>query len=396
MRQAGRALAGRPSSTGSRAPARKPGRAWQPLLALASGLYGASAWLHRRIARTLAPLRGRPACVVVSVGGLTVGGAGKTPTAAALALGLRQRGLRVALASRGYGGSVRQRVQLVSDGARIHSNVALSGDESLVLAAHAPGVPVLVGRDRRLVGHHAVALFDAQVLILDDGFQHHRLVRDLDIVCIDGQAGLGNGRVLPWGPLREPASALRDADWLCVVDPVAGQPLPRSLAEDVAAGRPLLRARRRARFLAPLDPRLTDRAGRRSDPASLAQLAGQAVGLLAGVARPASVRRTLESLGAHVVAERLFPDHHVYRPRDLADLDEGVSGWITTEKDALKILPEWLPEGRLSVLGIDVELEQPADFLDPIEALVQARQASSGGERRIRPAPSTTKRARSR
>ncbi|MHA7839361.1 MAG: tetraacyldisaccharide 4'-kinase, partial [bacterium] len=262
-------------------------------------------------------------------------------------------------------------VQLVSDGARIHSTVARSGDESLVLAAHAPGVPVQVGRDRRHVGHHAVAVFDAEVLVLDDGFQHHRLVRDLDLVCLDGQAGLGNGHVVPWGPLREPASALRFADALCIVDPVEGQGLPEPCRAFAALGRPVLRAHRRARFLTSLD---------HSTRRPLEELAGRRVGLLAGVARPTSVRRTLEALGARIVAERLLPDHHAYRPSDLAGLGDRVRDWVTTEKDALKILPGWIGDAELSVLGIEIELAEPDALFDPIRALVAQRREAVGGE----------------
>lgn len=345
-----------------------------PLRALLSGLYGTGARLHRRLGRAAAArAAGRPGCVVVSVGGLSVGGSGKTPLAAALARGLYERGFRVALASRGYRGSGREPVQLVSDGARIHSEVGRSGDESLVLAAHAPGVPVWVGRDRRVVAQHAVAVFDAEIVVLDDGFQHHRLARDLDLVCIDGTAGLGNGHVLPWGPLREPIGALRLADCVCVVDPSEDGAWPEAVRRFAASGRPVVQARRRPRFLSSLDHRARE---------PLASLRGRSVGLLAGVARPASLRRTLESLGARVVAERVFADHHAYRARDLRGLGPRVREWVTTEKDALKILPRWVEDVKLSVLGIEMELEQPEAFFEPIRALVLRRRAAAGSARR--------------
>lgn len=341
-----------------------------PLRAGLSGLYGTGARLHRRFGRAAAARAGgRPGCVVVSVGALTVGGAGKTPLAAALARGLHERGLRVALASRGYRGSGSEPVQLVSDGARIHSEVARCGDESLLLAAHAPGVPVWVGRDRRVVAHHAVAAFGAEVVVLDDGFQHHRLARDLDLVCVDGVAGFGNGHVLPWGPLREPIGALRFADCVCVVDPLEAGDWPEAVVQFAASGRPVLQARRRPRFLRSLDHRIRE---------PLASLRGRAVGLLAGVARPGSLRRTLESLGARVVAERVFADHHAYRARDLHGLGLRTREWVTTEKDALKILPHWLGGVKLSVLGIEMELEQPEAFFEPIHGLVLRRRTPAG------------------
>jgi tetraacyldisaccharide 4'-kinase len=340
-------------------------------LRVAAVFYAAGAWLHRAFMRRTSAGRGRLACAVVSVGGLTVGGAGKTPFAARLALGLHRRGWRVVLASRGYKGRNPLPVSVVSDGSYIRSKVAHSGDESFVLAAHAPGVPVLVGRDRRVVGHHAVSAFDAQIVILDDGFQHHRLARDLDIVCIDGPGGFGNRRLLPAGPLRESIRTLRHADWLCVIDADSGGAtsgreglreveIVRSLEN---SGCDVVWAHRRAIALVALD---------QSGKLSLDSLRGRRVGLLSGVARPASVRRTLEGLGARVVAERRFRDHHAYAPKDCRGLDHSALMWITTEKDALKILPEWLGEDTLWVLRIEVEIEEENAVLARVEARLQA------------------------
>ena len=129
----------------------------------AASLYRLGAWIDRTAHNRNAAARGRPACAIVSVGGITVGGAGKTPVAAALARELAARGWRVALASRGYRGANRERVKLVSDGQRVHASVGEVGDEALLLAAHAPGVSVLVGRDRHWVGHHAVAVLGAEI-----------------------------------------------------------------------------------------------------------------------------------------------------------------------------------------------------------------------------------------
>jgi len=351
-----------------------------------SWLYGLGARVHRAAMRLGARTRRRPACAVVSVGGITAGGAGKTPLAARLAAGMHARGHRVVLASRGYKGSAKQPVTVVSDGAHVQAGAAEAGDESLVLAAHAPGVPVLVGRDRNVVGHHAVSAFGAEILVLDDGFQHHRLPRDLDVVSLDGDALLGDGRVLPAGPLREPASALRFADWLCVVDgDGAGEPAVVAAwrASRGRRGRFAFRAHRRPAGLHSLD-------GRARRPTG--ELAGSRVGILCGIARPASFRRTVESLGAVVVAERIFPDHHAFTARDLRDLDPAVPLWIVTEKDATKILPSWVAERPIWVLPIELEIEDEGAVLDALEAVLQeaGRLAPSRGGETTRPARSTT------
>ncbi|MBJ21695.1 MAG: tetraacyldisaccharide 4'-kinase [bacterium] len=325
---------------------------------LAAFFYGLGARVHRAWMKRGEPVRGHLACAVVSVGALTVGGAGKTPVAARLALGLSKRGWRVVLASRGYRGGSRDRVRVVSDGSRVRSSVEESGDESLVLAGHAPGVPVLVGRDRRIVGHHAVSAFDAQILILDDGFQHHCLPRDLDIVCVDGIAGFGNGRLLPAGPLREPISVLGQADWLCLVDGGEAGTRGAQIRAQEAAGLEVIQAHRR-----PIDLVRIDRAAQRSAD----WLEGLRVGLLAGIARPASLRATIEGLGAEVVAERIFPDHHVYRAADCRALEDSAALWVTTEKDALKILPSWIEGASLFVLRIEAEIEEEPRVLEQLE-----------------------------
>jgi tetraacyldisaccharide 4'-kinase len=333
------------------------GLALAPLLPV-SWLYGLVAAGHRALYRRGVRAPVRLPCRVVSVGNLGVGGSGKTPTAAWLADALHARGHRVALASRGYGGRRGRGVVVVSDGRHVLSRVEEAGDEPLLLAAHAPGVPVLVARDRALAGWRALAAFGAELLVLDDGFQHHRLHRDLDLVMFDGATGFGRGGCLPHGPLREPAGALRAADAVGVVD--------GPLAE---------RAEARVQGLAPEAFRFA--ATRR--PASLRRLsgdersapqtlAGRQVGLLCGLGRPGGLRRTVEALGARVVAERSFADHHAYRPSDLAGLEAKAPLWITTEKDALKIPAAWARGADVRVLRIDLAVDDAPALLDWVES----------------------------
>ena len=332
-------------------------------LSAAALFYGLGARVHRALyARGWRTPRALP-CRVVSVGSLAVGGSGKTPAAAWIAAALRAAGHPVAIASRGYGRRDREPVRVVSDGRFVRATVDAAGDEALLLAAHAPGVPVLVGRDRAWVGLRAFGQFGADVLVLDDGFQHHRLARDVDVVCFDG-AGLGNRRVLPRGPLREPLGALGAADAMLVVD----GPLPPADEAAIRAAAPQavwFAARRQPVSLRPL-------AGGAALPPSA--LDGRSVGLLAGIARPASLRRTLEALGARVVAERTFPDHHRYRERDLAGLIDGAKHWITTEKDAAKILPRFAGPAELHVLAIELVPDDPRGLVDWLERTLRTKR----------------------
>jgi tetraacyldisaccharide 4'-kinase len=320
-------------------------------------LYGAGAWLARALRERGVRAPRRLPLRVVSVGNLVVGGTGKTPFAAWLAAGLARRGRKVALASRGHGRRGREPVVVVSDGRFVRGSAERAGDEPMWLAAHTPGVPVLVGRDRGVVGLRALSGFGCEVLVLDDGFQHHRLARDVDFVCFDGEFGLGNGRVLPRGPLREPIVALRRADAIAVVD----GPLPEPDASRVRALAPDAREVSLRRRLVSLRA-LADGA-----EVAPAWLEGRSVGLLAGVARPESVRRTLAAQGARVVAERLFPDHHRYRARDLAGLGAEASLWVTTEKDAVKLVPGWARDVDVRVLAQALEVDAGDALLDWLE-----------------------------
>ena len=344
---------------------------WWQWLALAplvpcAWLYGAVAWGVRRVRTRSAR---RLSCRVVSVGNLVVGGSGKTPAAAWLAAQLRARGHKVAIASRGYGRSGREAVCVVSDGRYVRATAAEAGDEPLLLAGHAPGVPVLVGPDRGRVGLRAVAAFGADVLVLDDGMQHTRLARDVELVTFDGAAGLGNGWVLPRGPLRERLGSLRGADAFIVVD----GPLDAADRERVAAWAPTAQwfeARRVPLALHPLG------GGPDAPPDSLH---GAEVGLLAGIARPSSLRRTVEALGARVVAERYFADHHRYREHDVARLAAGAPRWVTTEKDAVKILPRWVGGVPVDTLRIALQVERGDALLDWIERRMrEARRYGRG------------------
>jgi tetraacyldisaccharide 4'-kinase len=312
-------------------------------------LYAGAARLHGLLYSRGWRERVRLGCKVLSVGNLGVGGAGKTPATALLARELRRRGHRVAIASRGYRREARDPVLVVSDGRRVHASVAEAGDEPLLLAAHAPGVPVLVAARRALAGQRAIASFGADLLLLDDGFQHHALERDFDVVVVDGAFGFGNGHGLPRGPLREPLSALRRAHAVGVVD----GPLPASDAARLARHAPTARRFELSRVPLGLRPL----GGGALEPG--AGLAGREVGLVCGIARPDSLRRSVERLGAAVVAERRFRDHHRYRAGDLEGLATQAPLWVTTEKDALKIHPAWAAGVDLRALVIELALEDP-------------------------------------
>jgi len=302
---------------------------------------------------------------VISVGSLVVGGSGKTPMASWLAERLHRRGHKVALLSRGYGGRPEQQVTIVSDGLRVLTGPDRAGDEPVLLAGQAAGVPVIVSRDRGVAALRAISVYGAEILILDDGFQHHRLRRDLDLVTFDADFGVGNGRLLPRGPLRESLRGLQRADAIIEID---GE-LPSKVAAAAS-----IHAPEALRFQAHRQP-----VSLRDLGATVAVapevLRGMQVAMIAGIARPETLRRTLRTLGAEVIAERVFRDHHRYRARDLRGLLDEAPVWITTEKDAGKILPSWVGRADLRVLGIRLVIPEAEVLVDWIETRLGLRNA---------------------
>lgn len=290
---------------------------------------------------------------VVSVGNLVVGGTGKTPLVALLARGLRARGLSAAVLSRGYGASPGGPPfpRLVSDGSRVLLSPREAGDEAFMLARALEGTPVAIDPDRSRAGAMIAGRFPADLFILDDGFQHRRIARDADILLLDAARPLDNGRLLPAGRLREPASAARRAGAIVLTRfPRAGA--PEALAE---AGRLNPGARL---FTATHEPsRLVELpSGAVRDPLSLR---GRTVAAFCGIAAPGDFARTLTRLGARVALLRPYPDHHPYAAAELdrfvrSAAAAGAEAVVTTSKDAVRI-----PEGLtvpLPLHALEIEM----------------------------------------
>jgi tetraacyldisaccharide 4'-kinase len=262
-------------------------------------------------------LRRRPAdlagaCIVV-VGNLNVGGSGKTPLVIRLCRILRDGGLRPGVISRGYGRSEKG-LRLVSPS----SDAELVGDEPLLIAQQA-GVPVIVATDRCAA---ARALLDKgiEVILSDDGLQHYRLPRKIEICVVDGKRGFGNGRQLPAGPLREPLRRLKSVDHVVINgDPSA------ALAEFVADGTEAVQMTLTAGLLRPLDGGQNWR---------LAQFSGCRVNAVAGIGNPLRFFDLLKAARIKVI-EHVFPDHHAFCRDDFATMDPGLP-ILMTEKDAVK------------------------------------------------------------
>ncbi|MCI0334781.1 MAG: tetraacyldisaccharide 4'-kinase [Planctomycetes bacterium] len=322
-------------------------------LSLASVPYGCGArlrnWLFDRgLKKTF-----RAAVPVVSVGNLTLGGTGKTPCVEYIARFYRDRKLRVAVLSRGYGAG------------------AGRNDEALVLEENLPDVPHLQGSDRALLARTAVRELGADILVLDDGFQHRRLERDLDVVLIDATNPWGFGRLFPRGLLREPVAGLRRAAAVLLtrcdlVEPEVLRQIRQRL-ERIEHGKPIALAKHRpAAWI--------NAQGESRRPQSLTQLP---VAGFCGIGNPEAFRQTLIGLGVQLVDWRVFPDHYEYTHCDIENLRSWANALpadaalATTQKDLVKIRLDRLGERELWALRIELEVfEGEEAFHDLLSAVL--------------------------
>jgi len=309
-----------------------------PLLLPLSWLYAAVMRLRAMLYRTGILRSGRVEAPVVCVGNLTCGGSGKTPVVMHVCGLLRAAGWFPAVVSRGYRGAAAAGVNLVSDGRKVRLTAVEAGDEPFMIARCLPGVPVITSSKRFDGARFAVEQLGADVVVLDDGFQHLALARDADLVLFSAATLLGSGRTLPAGVLREPVSALARARAFVITGAEDGDARVerfREWLEEKFPGRPV--------FLFGLEyTGLVDAEGKETAPA------GGRVFAFCGLAAPDGFRRTLAAAGFDVAGFRAFPDHYAYRGRDLAELaaeaeECGAGLLLTTEKDLVKIDPSLCP-----------------------------------------------------
>jgi tetraacyldisaccharide 4'-kinase len=293
---------------------RAPAFWWRPP-GIASALLAPLGAVYGAVASARLKQRGTSAGIpVICVGDPTLGGAGKTPTAIALAKLLLVAGERPCLITRGYGG--RERGPRLVDPAVDRADAV--GDEALLLARAAPTVVVA----DRVVGARFAARAKPTVLVLDDGFQNPALEKDFSLLVIDGASGIGNGRVFPAGPLRAPLAAqLAKAHALvCIGKGAAGEAVAALAAKK---GIPA--------FAAKIV----------HEPLAARKLTGRRVLAFAGIGRPEKFFRTLADIGAEVVERSAFPDHHPYSPQEAQDLIATAKArglaLVTTEKDQARI-----------------------------------------------------------
>lgn len=302
-------------------------------------------------------------CRVISIGNLTVGGTGKTPVVIWVVDRLMAAGLRVGVLSRGYRRQGRTPRLLVSDGRTILADPAEAGDEPFLIASRCRGALVAVGADRVRLGRWVLDRYPVDCFVLDDGFQHRALHRDVDLVLLDASDQRGLRGLLPLGRLREPLSSLRRATAVLLTRVEAGEQV-EALTERVqealgCAVDPIQVAFRSDRVVDLVTGAVTD----------LQEASGKRVMIFSGIGNPGSFRRLVERAGLKVVDALVFRDHHRYAEADLVTIRRraeraGADLIVTTEKDGVKITPWRKDRPSIAAIRLDVEIVKGRDRLE--------------------------------
>ena len=345
------------------------------LLAPAEAIYRA---LYRRRMAKFSSGGASVGVPVISVGNLTVGGTGKTPTVQWVARELQKSGRRVAIVARGYGGALSEKGAIVSDGATIFLSVREAGDEPLLHARALPGAPVVIGVDRVAAARRAVDECGAQVVVLDDGFQYWSLRREFDLVLLDARRPFDNGHLLPAGRLREPPQELKRAHALLLTRCDAATP------GQIAATRESIRRFSQAPIFqsnhAPA--RVRDEANGETLP--LDALQSQPIGALSALAHNTHFFETLEKCGALIQVKLARRDHHFWNEAEVRNLarqsrEAGAQAIVTTEKDAVKMQAAWTAPLPLWSLVIELDLGDDAAGLRDLVLEILKHKGHKGG-----------------
>ena len=325
-------------------------------------------------------------CQVISLGNITVGGTGKTPTAQRLATIIRDMGYRVVILNRGYRAGWDGQVGLVSDGNKIYMTVTEAGDEAYLLAKSLPGIPVVIGKNRIITGEYAVNQLKADVIILDDGYQHWQLARDLDIVLIDALNMFGNNFLLPRGTLREPLSNLGRAQAFLLTKVDQSNDDARDMIHNT-----LSRYNEKALVVESIhQPKCFVEIeewykGLRITNVALETIRNQKVMALSAIGNPSSFEQTILDIGVAEVCGVRYADHHDYTMAEMQEImqrgvEENAYALITTEKDAVKIPAEFIHSVRplpLYVLSIAVHFtEGYEDLMELIKKVAEGKNKS--------------------
>ncbi len=360
----------------------------KPFLFAISIVYGGLVKLREALYKKGVLQSKRLPCPVVSIGNIAVGGTGKTPMTVYVTELIRRFGYKVAIVSRGYKGKAEKTGGIVYDGRIICMEPDQAGDEPFMMAKRLRSVPVIVGKDRFKAGMLAVKEFNPDVVLLDDGFQHLRLYRDIDLVLLDFNTPFGNGNLLPRGILREPASSLSRADALILT---RSDSSPGSIKANLLDRLMYLSQKRSVyiTFHAPYIYKVVKAVGdmehivlSKSRDWDSEIIKGRNVFAFSGIARNEDFKHTVESFGCDVSGFAGFPDHHKYSNEDINKIlrsakDAGAEIVCTTEKDYARMGNSKSWPIDLVIIGIEIAF---GDDEAAFNAYIQNRLSELEGE----------------
>lgn len=320
-------------------------------------------------------------CCVISIGNITVGGTGKTPTAQKMAGIVKAMGYRVVILNRGYRSHWGKEIGVVSNGEKIFMTAYEAGDEAYLMAKTLPGIPVIIGKNRAVTGRYAVEKMNAEVIIMDDGYQHWQLERDLDVVLVDTLNMFGNGCVLPRGTLREPLENLSRGNIFLLTKTDQSSKLSRiQLRNTIAkynAGAPVVESIHHPKNFVEIADWYK---GISDNYRDLEELRGKNVMVFSAIGNPSSFEQTLSSIGLNILEAVRYPDHHDYGMLEMQYINERASSlnavaMVATAKDAVKIPTEFIYSDReipLYILNMDICITEGMDkFREYIDNAIQ-------------------------
>ena len=335
-------------------------------LSMGSKVYGGVVKLRRNFYKKAVFKSKRLPCSIISIGNITVGGTGKTPMTIYLAKVIKQLGYNVAVISRGYKGKAEKIGGIVSDGKVLLMTPENAGDEPYMMAKRLKDVPVIVGKNRLKAGRQAISKFNPDVIVLDDGFQHLKLQRDLDLVLLDYRKPFGNGHLLPRGVMREPASALLNANAIILTrsDAVNENEMssPLKKLRFYERNKPVYRT-----FHHPFvyntinaEKKIFEKNIKEILRQNSEHIKGRTVFAFSGLADNHDFQQTVKSLRCNLSGYMEFPDHHPYSEKDLKDISAAAKKsmsecLITTEKDYVRMAHKIDWPGDLFVIGIEID-----------------------------------------
>lgn len=322
-------------------------------------------------------------CTVISIGNITVGGTGKTPTAQKVAEHIRDLGYKVVILNRGYRSHWDKEIGVVSDGNKIFMTAYESGDEAYLMAKTLPGISVIIGKNRAVTGRYAVEKLNAEVIIMDDGYQHWHLQRDLDVVLVDTLNAFGNGCVLPRGTLREPLENLKRANLFLLTKTDQSSKLSnlqvRNTLKQYNTDTPVVESIHHPKNFVEIADWYK---GIAQNFKELEELKGKDVMVFSAIGNPSSFEQTLSSIGINILESVRYPDHHDYGMLEMQYINERASSlkavaMVATAKDAVKIPTEFIYSAReipLYILNMDIQITAGSEQFE--ECLMKAIKRS--------------------